>query len=122
MSTLNQLRELGAHIAMDDFGTGYSSLGYLQKFPFSKIKIDQSFVRDLLVRPESLAIIRAVTGLGNTLGMTTTAEGVETIGQVEQLRNEGCSEVQGYLFSKPRPAHELAALLGQLGATGKAVA
>lgn len=121
MSTLNQLRELGARIAMDDFGTGYSSLGYLQKFPFSKIKIDQSFVRDLLSKPESLAIVRAITGLGSTLGMTTTAEGVETTGQLEQLRNEGCCEVQGYLFSKPRPAHELAALLGQLNATGKAV-
>jgi diguanylate cyclase (GGDEF)-like protein len=122
MSTLNQLRELGAHIAMDDFGTGYSSLGYLQKFPFSKIKIDRSFVHNLLVKPESLAIVRAVTGLGSTLGMTTTAEGVETIGQLEQLRSEGCCEVQGYLFSKPRPANELVALLGQLHATGKAVA
>jgi diguanylate cyclase (GGDEF)-like protein/PAS domain S-box-containing protein len=122
MSTLNQLRDLGAHIAMDDFGTGYSSLGYLQKFPFDKIKIDQSFVRDLIEKPESVAIVRAVTGLGSALGMATTAEGVETIGQLEQLRREGCTEVQGYLFSKPTPAHELGPLLLQLNTATKAVA
>lgn len=122
MSTLKQLRELGVRIAMDDFGTGYSSLAYLQKFPFDKIKIDRSFVRDVLEQPESVAIVRAVTGLGRTLGMTTTAEGVETTDQLEQMRREGCAEVQGFLFSKPRPAHELAALLQKLDGGAKAVA
>ena len=122
MLILNQLKALGAHIAMDDFGTGYSSLGYLQKFPFDKIKIDQSFVRDLLEVPQSIAIVRAVTGLGTTLGMTTTAEGVETADQLEQLRREGCTEVQGYLFSKPKQAHELAEVLTRLNADAKSVA
>jgi EAL domain-containing protein (putative c-di-GMP-specific phosphodiesterase class I) len=122
MSTLKQLRELGVRIAMDDFGTGYSSLAYLQKFPFDKIKIDRSFVRDVLEKPESVAIVRAVTGLGRTLGMTTTAEGVETTDQLEQVRREGCAEVQGFLFSKPRPAQELAALLQKLDGGAKAVA
>jgi diguanylate cyclase (GGDEF)-like protein/PAS domain S-box-containing protein len=122
MLTLNQLKALGVHIAMDDFGTGYSSLGYLQKFPFDKIKIDQSFVRDLLDIPQSIAIVRAVTGLGTTLGITTTAEGVETADQLEQLRREGCTEVQGYLFSKPKQAHELAEVLFQLNADAKSVA
>jgi diguanylate cyclase (GGDEF)-like protein/PAS domain S-box-containing protein len=122
MSTLKHLRELGVRIAMDDFGTGYSSLAYLQKFPFDKIKIDRSFVRDVLEKPESVAIVRAVTGLGRTLGMTTTAEGVETTDQLEQVRREGCAEVQGFLFSKPKPAHELDALLQKLDGGAKAVA
>jgi EAL domain-containing protein (putative c-di-GMP-specific phosphodiesterase class I) len=122
MSTLRQLRDLGVRIAMDDFGTGYSSLAYLQKFPFDKIKIDRSFVRDVIDKPESIAIVRAVTGLGRTLGMTTTAEGVETADQLEQVRREGCAEVQGYLFSRPKPAHELGALLQQFDGGAKAVA
>jgi EAL domain-containing protein (putative c-di-GMP-specific phosphodiesterase class I) len=96
---------------MDDFGTGYSSLGYLQRFPFDKIKIDQSFVRALSNRSESHAIIRAVAGLGLSLGISTTAEGVETEDQLKQLKAEGCTEVQGYLFSRPRPASELGPLL-----------
>jgi EAL domain-containing protein (putative c-di-GMP-specific phosphodiesterase class I) len=95
---------------MDDFGTGYSSLAYLQKFPFDKIKIDRSFVREL-DRPESIAIVRAVTGLGGSLGMKTTAEGVETQQQLQKLKEEGCTEVQGYLFSKPVPATQAALLL-----------
>jgi diguanylate cyclase (GGDEF)-like protein len=111
LSTLHQLRELGVHISMDDFGTGYSSLSYLRKFPFDKIKIDQSFIRDLNDKPDSIAIIRAVVGLGSTLGIATTAEGVETQEQLLQLRNEGCTEVQGYLYSKPKPACELGPLL-----------
>ena len=113
VATLNQLRDLGARISMDDFGTGYSSLGYLRKFPFDKIKIDQSFIRDLSDKPDSIAIVRAVTGLGSSLGMCTTAEGVETAEQLQRLRSEGCTEVQGYLISKPRPANELADLLQQ---------
>ena len=122
MVTLTQLKDLGTRIAMDDFGTGYSSLGYLQKFPFDKIKIDRTFVKDLLDKPESIAIVRAVSGLGNALGITTTAEGVETVGQLQKLRLEGCTEVQGYFFSKPRPAHELGSLLVQLDDGAKTAA
>jgi diguanylate cyclase (GGDEF)-like protein len=122
LSILNQLRALGARISMDDFGTGYSSLSYLRKFPFDKIKIDQSFIRDLSDQPDSVAIVRAIAGLGSTLGIATTAEGVETDEQLEKVRAEGCTEVQGYLFSKPRPAHELGALLQQLNSASKAAA
>src|SRR5205807_2729471 len=89
ISTLTQLRNLGVHISMDDFGTGYSSLGYLRKFPFDKIKIDRSFIHDLCEKPDSIAIVRAVAGLAKTLGITTTAEGVETAEQLQQLRAEG---------------------------------
>ena len=111
LATLHQLREIGVRISMDDFGTGYSSLSYLRCFPFDKIKIDRSFVRDLSERPDCLAIIRAVAGLGISLGIATTAEGVETQEQLDRLRAEGCTEVQGYLFSPPRPATELAGLM-----------
>ncbi len=111
---LNQLRALGVRISMDDFGTGYSSIGYLRSFPFDKIKIDQSFVRDLLVDEGSLAIVRAIAGLGISFGMTTTAEGVETEEQVRCLDLEGCIEVQGYLYSKPVPRDEVARLLASL--------
>ncbi len=111
LATLHQLRELGVRISMDDFGTGYSSLSYLRSFPFDKIKIDQSFVRDLSERPDSVAIIRAVSGLGKNLGMATTAEGVETVEQLGHLRLEGCSEVQGYLFSKPTQAPNVLAVI-----------
>ena len=114
LATLMRLRELGVSISMDDFGTGYSSLSYLRKFPFDKIKIDQSFVRSLSGEDESAAIVRAVTGLGRSLGMTTTAEGVETTDQLEMLRKEGCAEVQGFLFSAPVPGDEIAALLERL--------
>jgi diguanylate cyclase (GGDEF)-like protein len=120
LAILGELRDLGVGISMDDFGTGYSSLAYLQKFSFHKIKIDRSFVSDL-ERPESIAIIRAVMGLGNSLGMKTTAEGVETEEQLETLKKEGCTEVQGYLFSKPVPAAQAALLLQSLKVT-KAVA
>ena len=119
LAVLHQLRELGVRISMDDFGTGYSSLSYLRQFPFDKIKIDRSFVRDLAERSDSLSIVRAVTGLGSSLGMTTTAEGVETPEQLSMLRAEGCTEVQGYIFSPPRPAHEVARLLKQFGAKSR---
>ncbi len=108
---LNELRSLGVRISMDDFGTGYSSLGYLRKFPFDKIKIDRSFIQDLADNPDSIAIVRAVANIGVALGMATTAEGVETQAELAQLRNEGCTEVQGYLFSEPRPAREIPGLL-----------
>ncbi len=111
LETLDQLREIGVRIAMDDFGTGYSSLSYLRKFAFDKIKIDQSFVRDLERTADSLAIIRAVTGLCSSLGITTTAEGVETEAQMLRLRAEGCTQLQGYYFGRPMPAADAARLL-----------
>ena len=111
LTALHGLRKLGVRIAMDDFGTGYSSLSYLRSFPFDKIKIDQSFIRDLGVNSGSSAIVGAVTGLGASLGMATTAEGVETHAQLAELRRQRCTEVQGYLFSPPCPASEGAALL-----------
>jgi diguanylate cyclase (GGDEF)-like protein len=101
---LHQLRDLGIRIAMDDFGTGYSSLGYLRAFPFDKIKIDESFIRDLPNKEDSLAIVRAVVGLSSSLGIKTTAEGVETREQLRSVTSEGCSEFQGFLFSRPQPA------------------
>src|SRR6202044_3957338 len=104
LSILHALKKLGVRISMDDFGTGYSSLSYLRSFPFDKIKIDQSFIRDLPERPESIAIVRAIVSLGRSLGMVTTAEGVETEDQLAQLRLEGCTEVQGFLFSRPTAA------------------
>jgi EAL domain-containing protein (putative c-di-GMP-specific phosphodiesterase class I) len=122
LEMLHQLRDLGLQISMDDFGTGYSSLSYLRKFPFDKIKIDQSFIRDLSGRDDSLAIVRAVAAMGNSLGMITTAEGVETSEQFERVKLEGCSEVQGYLFSPPRPASEVKALLVSFGPRLKVVA
>ena len=111
LAALHQLRGLGVRISMDDFGTGYSSLSYLRSFPFDKIKIDQSFVRDLVERPDSIAIISAVAGLGHSFGMTTTAEGVETQEQLDLMRAEGCTEVQGYFYSRPVPASEIIKLL-----------
>ncbi len=108
---LNDLKALGVRLSMDDFGTGYSSLSYLQKFPFDKIKIDQSFVRGADKSPDSSAIVRAVAALGKTLGMTTIAEGVETQEQLDRVRAGGCSEVQGYLTGRPLPATEAASLM-----------
>jgi len=113
LAALHKLREFGIRISMDDFGTGYSSLSYLRSFPFDKIKIDQSFVHELASRGDSMAIIRAVTGLGKNLGIATTAEGVETNEQLALLRAEGCTEVQGYLFSKPRPAADVEDMLSE---------
>jgi diguanylate cyclase (GGDEF)-like protein len=119
LATLHQLKELGVRIAMDDFGTGYSSLSYLRKFPFDKIKIDRSFVRDLSVTEGSLAIIRAVTRLAADLGMVTTAEGVETHEQLATLRAQGCTQAQGYLFSQARPANEALGLVRSIGRSMK---
>jgi diguanylate cyclase (GGDEF)-like protein/PAS domain S-box-containing protein len=113
IATLHKLRHLGVRISMDDFGTGYSSLSYLRSFPFDKIKIDRSFVHELASRGDSMAIVRAVTGLGKSLGISTTAEGVETSEQLALLRSEGCTEVQGYLFSPPRPAAEVEKMLSK---------
>ncbi len=113
LATLHQLRALGVKIAMDDFGTGYSSLSYLRSFPFDKIKIDSSFIRKVNDENSSLAIVRAITGLSTSLGMGTTAEGVETEEQLARVRAEGCGEVQGFLISRPCPVKDVAALLNQ---------
>jgi len=107
LSTLKKLHELGVKFAMDDFGTGYSSLSYLLSFPFSKIKIDRSFIAGLSDKNESRAIVRAVADLARNLNMIVTAEGVETDQQLEQIRILGCTEMQGYLFSRPLPAAEI---------------
>ncbi|MCJ2037035.1 EAL domain-containing protein [Methylobacterium sp. J-068] len=111
LATLYALRRMGVRIAMDDFGTGYSSLSYLRSFPFDKIKIDQSFVRDITSKTDSGLIVRAVIGLGLSLGMRTTAEGIETEAQFDRLRYEGCDEGQGYYFAKPGPARDVPAVL-----------
>ena len=111
LATLFRLRELGVRIAMDDFGTGYSSLSYLQSFPFDRIKIDRSFVKDITVATGSLNIVRAIAAMAKGLGMAATAEGVETQEQMDTVRSEGCTEMQGFLFSRPRPADEIGALL-----------
>ena len=118
----HRLKDIGVSIAMDDFGTGYSSLGYLRSFPFNKIKIDQSFIRDIAKNRDSLAILRAVVGLGRSLGIVTTAEGVETKNQLEVLITEGCTEAQGYFFSHPVPALEVKDLLGSIDSEVKAIA
>jgi diguanylate cyclase (GGDEF)-like protein len=107
LATLHELRKLGVQIAMDDFGTGYSSLSYLRSFPFDKIKIDRSFIQDLSNGAEPLAIVHAVAGLAKCLNMISTAEGVETQQQMESLQAVGCTEMQGFLFSKARPAREI---------------
>jgi len=107
IAMLQQLRGLGVRIAMDDFGTGYSSLNYLRNFPFDKIKIDRCFITDADRNRGGGAIIQAIATLGASLGVETTAEGVETSGQLDLVRRAGCTEVQGYLISRPRPAAEL---------------
>ena len=107
LAVLHQLRALGIRIAMDDFGTGYSSLTDLQSFPFDKIKIDRSFVKNITENSSSLNIVRAIAALANGMGMTATAEGVETAEQLQSIASEGCTEMQGFLFSRPLPAAEI---------------
>ena len=116
LAMLHQMRGMGVRISMDDFGTGYSSLSYLRKFPFDKIKIDQSFIRDLSPGDDSIAIVRAVASLAASLNIATVAEGVETADQLGIARAEGCTEVQGYFFSPPVPAAKARELLAQTGA------
>jgi diguanylate cyclase (GGDEF)-like protein len=110
LAMLHELRKLGVQIAMDDFGTGYSSLSYLRSFPFDKIKIDRSFIQDLANGAEPRAIVHAVAGLAKCLNMISTAEGVETQQQLDTLQAVGCTEMQGYLFSKAKPADEIVKL------------
>jgi EAL domain-containing protein (putative c-di-GMP-specific phosphodiesterase class I) len=111
LSALHRLRDLGVTIVLDDFGTGYSSLSYLRKFPFDKVKIDKSFIQELPNAHNSSAIVRAITGLARALGMSTTAEGVETLQQRQIAKASGCSQMQGYLFSPPKPQKDLATIL-----------
>jgi diguanylate cyclase (GGDEF)-like protein len=111
LAALHLLREMGTRISLDDFGTGYSSLSYLRSFPFDKIKIDRSFIHDLTDKQGGIAIVRAIAALGLSLELATTAEGVETMEQFAIVRAEGCTEVQGFLFSPPRPAKDLTELL-----------
>ena len=111
LATLHRLRELGVKISMDDFGTGYSSLSYLRSFPFDKIKIDRCFISGLADGEDARAIVRAIAGLARNLGIMTTAEGVETEQQLEQVRFLGCTEMQGYLFSPPRRVEDIRRLL-----------
>ncbi len=113
LRTLHQLRELGIRISMDDFGTGYSSLSYLRSFPFDKIKIDRCFISGLGDSSEADAIVQAVAGLADSLSMTTTAEGVETREQLDLVRSLGCTDVQGFFYSPPVPARELAQFLAK---------
>jgi diguanylate cyclase (GGDEF)-like protein/PAS domain S-box-containing protein len=107
MRVLHQLKTMGCRISLDDFGTGYSSLSYLRRFPFDKIKIDRCFVRDLPRDQGSVAIIQAITSLASSLGMCTTAEGVETLDQLNVLQSLGCNQVQGYIIGRPTPADKL---------------
>jgi diguanylate cyclase (GGDEF)-like protein/PAS domain S-box-containing protein len=116
IAALHQLRGLGVRIAMDDFGTGYSSLSYLRSFPFDKIKIDRSFVQDLTRKAGGVAIVRAITAMGKSLLLTTTAEGVETMEQFSIVCNEGCTEVQGFFFSRPKPAKDIPEMLRTISA------
>lgn len=117
VAELHELREAGVRVALDDFGTGYSSLSHLRAFPFDKIKIDGSFVRDAVERPDCAAVVRGVAALGRALGATTVAEGVETQAQLDRARAEGCTEVQGYIYGHPEPDEADAPRVDALGAT-----
>jgi EAL domain-containing protein (putative c-di-GMP-specific phosphodiesterase class I) len=120
LSTLGSLKALGVTIAMDDFGIGYSSLGYLRRFPFDRLKIDRSFVKDIGDDPHSGAIAKAVIAMGHSLGIATTAEGVETPMQAKILRRLGCHELQGFLFGRPMPADDFERFVGNQEAARKA--
>jgi diguanylate cyclase (GGDEF)-like protein/PAS domain S-box-containing protein len=122
LATLHQLRQLGVRIAMDDFGTGYSSLSYLRDFPFDRIKIDRSFVKELVDNPDCLTIACGIIGLATGLGMKTTAEGVETTEQMELLKAHGCNHMQGFLFGAAKPVQEIHAFLDELRRKEESVA
>lgn len=122
LDTLLRVRELGVRVSMDDFGTGYSSLSYLRSFPFDKIKIDQSFVRGQSDDPSGMAIVRAIAGLGQSLGMATLAEGVETEEQLARVAADGCTDVQGYLISRPLPPERIGEFLQSYRETAPAAA
>jgi diguanylate cyclase (GGDEF)-like protein len=117
--TLHALRAMGLHLSVDDFGTGYSSFSYLKHFPLDTVKIDRSFVRDITGDPDDAAITTAIIAMGHALGLKVVAEGVETDAHVALLRRQGCDQLQGYYFSRPMPAGELAAYLAQVKGAGK---
>ena len=119
---LSQLHALGIRISLDDFGTGYSSLSYLRRIAFNKIKIDQSFVHNLPQDERDMSIVRAIVDLARSLKIEVVAEGVETGQQMEQLRRLGCTEIQGYLFSPPRPVAEIREYFLPDGKASKGVA
>ena len=120
LSTLRELREVGVHISMDDFGTGYSSLSSLRNYPFDKIKIDKSFIQGLGTDEASMSIVRAIIALAASLGMATTAEGVETRGQFNSLKALGVTEVQGFYVSRPQPVGEIPSALIAIKSTLRA--
>jgi diguanylate cyclase (GGDEF)-like protein len=122
LKLLHELRSLGVRVALDDFGTGYSSLSYLQSFPFDKLKIDRSFIQNLLTRDGASAIVRAITELANALNIETTAEGVEETAQLMELRAHGCSSVQGFLFSEPMTVQDVERLFNEDGGAMRNVA
>jgi EAL domain-containing protein (putative c-di-GMP-specific phosphodiesterase class I) len=113
IETMNLLHEKGIRMSIDDFGTGYSSLSYLKKFQIYKLKIDQSFVRDITVDADDRAIVDSIINMAKGLGLTTIAEGVETIAQLKYLQKQGCDEIQGYYYAKPLPAKEFEAFRTQ---------
>src|SRR5262249_5229213 len=117
--TLHALRAMGVHLAVDDFGIGYSSFSYLKQFPLDTLKIDRSFVREVISQRDDAAITTATTAMGNVLGLRVVAEGVETEEQRSLLRRQGCDEMQGYLFSRPVPPSEFAGLLTGDRLTGR---
>jgi EAL domain-containing protein (putative c-di-GMP-specific phosphodiesterase class I) len=117
-TALDTLRAIGCGISLDDFGTGYSSLSYVRRYRPDRIKIDRSFVSEICSDPETLSIVRAVVDLALELGMATTAEGVETVEQYRLLQQIGCTEMQGYLFSRPQSAVDVAELLRSGGGMG----
>jgi EAL domain-containing protein (putative c-di-GMP-specific phosphodiesterase class I) len=111
IETLHALRNMGVQLSIDDFGTGYSSMAYLKRFPINKLKIDQSFVRDLATDPDDAAIVSATLAMGHNLNLTVNAEGVESQQQLAFLKAHGCDEIQGYYFCRPVPPEELGELL-----------
>lgn len=118
LAMLQTLRGIGVRVALDDFGTGYSSLGYLRSFPFDRIKIDQSFVRGTSNDAVGQAIVRAIASLGHSLGMTTVAEGVETDEQMARIAADGCTDIQGYLISRPMPPEQIDGFLSSRNESG----
>lgn len=115
LTLLTAIKEMGVRLAIDDCGTGYSSLGQLKNFPIDTLKVDRSFIRDIATNSEDKAITEAIIAMGKTLSLTVVAEGVETIEQEAFLREHACDEMQGYYFSRPVPATELALLLAKHG-------